>query len=78
MTTVVNNPSGGESGGNGMGFFMGLVLFIVVLFIFIAYGLPALRGTSNNNIQLPGNGGGVEVPNINVPDQIDLNINSTK
>lgn len=61
MTTVINNP-GGE-GGSGVGIIVGVVLAIAIIAIFFIYGLPALR---NNN-------GGT---NINVPDKIQVDINT--
>lgn len=62
MTTIVNNPPAKESGG-GMGWIIGLTVFLVVAYLFIMYGLPALR-----NVQ-------IGAPQINVPSQIDVNIN---
>jgi hypothetical protein len=65
MTTVINNPPSGESkSGMGMGFLVGIILLVVAGFLFFMYGLPALRQTTENS-----------APQINVPDQIDVNIN---
>lgn len=64
MTTIVNNPPAKESDG-GMGWIIGLIVFLVVAYLFIMYGLPALK-----NVQ-------VGTPQINVPSQIDVNINQT-
>ena len=61
MTTIIN--PGSNEGGNGVGTILTVVLVLVVLFLFFVYGLPAMRG---------GNNGGT---NINVPDQIDVNVN---
>lgn len=61
MTTIIN-PGGGD-GGNGVGMILGVVIALVVIFLFFVYGLPAIRG---------GNDGGT---NINVPEQIDVNVN---
>lgn len=60
MTTIIN-PGNGNGDGNGVGTILAVVLVIVILILFFVYGLPALRG---------GNGG----TNINVPDQIDVNV----
>lgn len=64
MATVINNPGEG-SGGDGMGFLMGAIVLIVVVFLFILYGLPALRGAGTVNT----------TPQINVPDSVDVNLN---
>lgn len=64
MTTIVNTPPAKESDG-GMGWIVGLIVFLVVAYLFIMYGLPALR-----NVQ-------TGAPQINVPSQIDVNINQT-
>jgi uncharacterized membrane protein len=71
MVTVVNNPAAGngDAGGNGMGFFMGILLLVVVVFLVVMYGLPSIRqGTGS------GTGSTATQPNIKVPDKIDVNI----
>lgn len=61
MATVINNPNPGTSdSGGGMGFLAGIVLLVVVVFLFIIYGLPALRQSAG--------------PQINVPDKVDVNV----
>ena len=52
MATVVNNPS--ESG-SGMSFILGIILLIVLAFLFFVYGLPLLTGGagSGNQVSLP-------------------------
>lgn len=64
-TTIINNPSSGDSDG-GMGMVIGLVIILVLAYFFWVYGLPALK-----NMQFG-------TPQINVPSQIDVNINQTK
>ncbi len=62
MATVINNPdTSTDRGGNGA-MIVGIVLAVILLFMFFYYGLPALRG----------NNGGT---NVNVPDRVDLNVN---
>lgn len=61
---IVNTPSGGDNPGNGMGFLLGVILLVLVLFLFFWYGLPAIRG-------MMGSG----TPQINVPNKIDVNVN---
>ena len=65
MTTVVNNPAptGTHDSGSGMGFFLGLIVLLLLVFLFFVYGLPALRNSFST-------------PSINVPGQIDVNVNT--
>lgn len=63
MTTIVNNPPPSNDSGGGMGMIIGLVVLLVLGYIFFVYGLPALR-----QVQLGS-------PQINVPSKIDVNIN---
>jgi len=60
MTTIVNTPASNESG--GMGMIIGLVIVVVLGFLFFVYGLPMIRNTQ------------VGTPQINVPSQIDVNV----
>lgn len=67
MTTIVNTPPAADnSGGGPMGWIIGLVILLVLLYLGYVYGLPAIR-----NVQLG-------TPQINIPSQIDVNINQTK
>lgn len=61
---IVNTPSGGDNAGNGMGFLVGVILLLIVLFLFFWYGLPAIRSMSGSGS-----------PQINVPGKIDVNVN---
>jgi hypothetical protein len=63
MTTVVNNPGGTDTANSGMGFLMGIILLLAVLFLFFYFGLPAIRGATR-------------APQINVPGQIDVNVDT--
>lgn len=71
MTTVINNPSGGNEG-SGMGMMVGIVVLVVVILLLIFFGLPYLRGGSSNAPAQPQT---QTQPEINVPDTIDLNVN---
>jgi hypothetical protein len=64
MAVYVNNPPVGytDRPSSGLGFFLGMILLVVVLLALLYYGLPALRG---------GFGGG---PSVNVPGKIDVNV----
>ncbi|MEO5635097.1 MAG: hypothetical protein ABIS26_00040 [Candidatus Paceibacterota bacterium] len=63
MTTVINNPGQGTSEGSGMGMVVGVILAIILIGLFLVYGLPRLRGNNapsnvDVNVQLPsGNSG---------------------
>lgn len=68
MTTVINTstptPAPAESNSNA-GLIVGLVFLLVVLFLAWAYGLPYLRSATQNS-----------GTNVNVPRQIDVNVNT--
>ena len=66
-TTIINNPSGGDSGG-GMGMVVTLVILLVLGYLLWVYGIPAMRNTQ----------WGSGTPQINVPSEIDVNINQEK
>lgn len=65
MTTIVNTPPADNSGGP-MGMIIGLIVLIVLGYLVWIYGLPALRSVGSGT------------PQINVPSQIDVNINQPK
>lgn len=87
MATIVNTPAS-DSSGNGIGMILGALLILLVAFLFFVYGLPMMRGGSssapapqpnNTEINMPqpeSNNGGTQVPQINIPDQIDVNVNN--
>lgn len=60
MATIINNPERRNS--SGMGFLLGVIVFIIFLVLVLYYGLPALQ-----------NMGGTQ---INVPKQVDVNVNT--
>lgn len=57
MTTVINNPSGGNGDGGSSGVIVGVLVAIVIIGLFVVYGLPALRnqnrGTTQIKVELP-------------------------
>ena len=72
MTTIINSPPAQaptpSDGGNGVtGIIIGVILIAIVGFLFIVYGLPAMRGNQNMNT---GNDG----PTINVPDKVQIEV----
>jgi hypothetical protein len=70
MATTIINPApsnNNSSGSNGMGFLLGAIGLIVFVILFFVYGLPLLRGLSGT--------GGVQV---NVPKSINVNVQQSK
>lgn len=66
MTTIVNTPPTTNDNSGGVGMVVGFVALILVAYLLFVYGIPA--------IQRVGSG----TPQINVPSQIDVNINQPK
>lgn len=47
MTTIINTPPAGESGSeSAAGIIIGVIFAIVLVALFVIYGIPALRSTS--------------------------------
>jgi hypothetical protein len=63
MATVVNNPGTTTDSGGGMGFLLGVILHIVFAILFFLYGLPYLTQS-------------MQGPQVNVPGQVDVNVNT--
>ena len=63
---VVNIPGTDQSSDNGMGFFLGIVVLIIVGLSFFYYGMPMIRQSMNGGVQ------------INVPKDINVKVNQTK
>lgn len=61
MATIVNNPPPSKESGGSMGMIFGLIVLIVIAYLFVVYGLPTIRQIGS--------------PQINVPSKIDVNIN---
>lgn len=62
MATIINTPASTGESSSGMGFLLGIVFLILFILALLYVGLPMLnRATSS--------------PQVNVPDQIDVNIN---
>lgn len=64
MATIINSPPSSSDNGMG-GIIVGVFVLIVLGFLFFYFGLPAIRRT-----------GSIE-PQINVPNQIDVNVKQT-
>ena len=67
MTTIVNNPAPTSNENSGpMGLIVGIIALIIFAYIFMTFGLPALRQMQGGTSQ------------INIPSEIDVNINQPK
>lgn len=62
MATIVNTPTTSRDEGSGMAVAIGLILLAIVLFLLFVYGLPLINESRS-------------IPQINVPGQIDVNLN---
>ena len=65
MTTIINTPAPAESNGNS-GLIIGLFVLIILGLMFYYFGIPAIRQM-----------GQASIPQINVPNKIDVNIKQT-
>lgn len=63
MTTIINTPPAPKESGGNMGMIIGIIVLLVVAYLFVVYGLPALQHVQLGNQQ------------INIPSKIDVNIN---
>lgn len=62
MTTIVNNPAPTQESGNNMGMIAGLIVILVLGYLFIMYGIPAISQMKIGGAQ------------ITVPAKIDVNV----
>lgn len=70
MATTIINPAptnNDTSGGNGVGFLIGIITLVIIGALFFMYGLPFIRGMIGN--------GGISV---NVPKDINVNVQQSK
>jgi len=65
MTTVVKSLA--PSGDNGTGFLIGVVILVFFGFLFVYYGLPAIRNMGPVKVEMA-------TPEIVVPNSIDVNV----
>lgn len=63
MTTIINTPPATKESGGSMGVIIGLIVLVIVAYLFFMFGLPAIRRVQ------------VGAPQINIPSKIDVNIN---
>lgn len=62
MATVVNTPPQ-NSGNNGMGFLLGVIVLIVFGILFFMYIMPYITQS-------------MQGPSVQVPDQVDVNVDT--
>lgn len=69
MSTIINNPPETEnSGGNNV--FIIVIVLLVLAAVFVYYGVPAIKTIGTPQINVP--------TQVEVPDEIDVNINQTQ
>lgn len=61
MTTIINTPPADRQEGSNMGMIIGLIILFIAAYLFFIYGLPAIKQISS--------------PQVNIPNEIDVNIN---
>ncbi len=66
MTTIVNNPPSSDNSSGPIGLIIGLIVLIVLGYLFFVYGLPAIQNMHWGQTQ------------VNIPSKIDVNINQNK
>lgn len=71
MTTVVNNPAPSSNESSGMGMIIGALVIVAILVLIFFYGMPFFRGTASQN-SAPQN----DSATIEIPEQVDVNVNS--
>lgn len=65
MATVINNPPASNNSGGPMGMIVGLIVLVVLAFLFFVYVLPAVQQTQSGT-------------QINVPSEIDVNVKQSE
>ena len=63
MATIVNNPPATERESGGNGFLLGVILLIIFAVLFFIYGLPYISSAMSG-------------PSVQVPDKVDVNVNT--
>jgi len=66
MATVINNPPQSNDSGGSMGMIVGVIVLVVLAYLFFVYGLPAVQQNQSGGTQ------------INVPDKIEVDINKSE
>lgn len=67
MTTIVHTPGGSSDSSSSAGIIIGVVVLVIVILLLFTFGLPfAQRGGDE--------GGAGSAPQVNVPDEVDVNV----
>ena len=66
MTTIVNTPPASNDSGGMMTMVLGIIVLVVVGYLFYIYGVPAIRQMQSRGVQ------------INVPSDINVNVTQPK
>lgn len=66
MATIVNNPQPSNNSSGPIIMIFGLIVLVVLGYLFFVYGLPAIQQMQ------------VGSPQINIPNQIDVNVKQSK
>jgi hypothetical protein len=66
MTTIVNNPQPSNNSGGPWGLIIAIIVLAVLAYLGYVYGVPAIKQMQGGTTQ------------INVPSEIDINVNQTK
>ncbi len=64
---IINSGATRDESSNALGMIAGVLALFAVVFLLLYFGLPALRRVS-----------APQVPSISVPEQIDVNVNTTQ
>jgi predicted PurR-regulated permease PerM len=76
MATIINTTPTTSDSNSSMGFLIGMVLLALVVVLFLFYGLPMLfSGMRSVPAEVPQAPAQQEGTNIQIPDQIDVNLN---
>jgi hypothetical protein len=51
MSTIINNPKGGENSDNLSGTIIGIIIVIVLAVLFFVYAVPAIRNSDDTQEQ---------------------------
>lgn len=66
MTTIVNNPPSANNLDGTLNTLIGVIALVIFGYLIWVYGIPAIKNTSWSK------------PEINIPSQIDINVNQAK
>jgi hypothetical protein len=62
MATIVNTPASGNTDSGSTGLLFGILLIVAMVLLFYFFGLPLIRGGYSSG------------PQVNVPDHMNVNV----